>query len=350
MLCVYTDQHNLRNASSELYGGQLVAPFESPARAEHVLTRLQAAEIGRIIEPADFGLAPIRQIHSEPYLNFLANCWEDWTAAGNKGEAIPWIWPSRSMPEVPSGSARRRPPPHQIDAQLGHYALAGETSISSGTWQAALASANVALTAQQAVQDGAPAAFALCRPPGHHAATDQYGGYCFINNAAVAAQRFIDQGAGRVAILDVDFHHGNGTQEIFYSRNDVLFLSLHGDPGQAFPYFLGYADETGTAAGRGYNHNYPLAAGTNYDQWQEALIHGLNRIGKFGPDALVVSLGVDTFENDPISFFKLKSDDFTRYGKLIAQLDRPTLFVMEGGYAVEEIGINVANVLQGFEG
>lgn len=349
MLSVYTDQHRLRNAATELYGGQLVPPFESPERAEHVLARLRAVGLGPIVEPADFGLAPLERVHDRAYLTFLASCWDAWVAAGNRGEAIPWIWPSRSMPALLPGSGRPRPAPTQIDAQLGHYALAGETSISRGTWAAALASANVALTAQAAIHDGARAAFALCRPPGHHAATDQFGGYCFINNAALAAQQFLEQGAQRIAVLDVDFHHGNGTQQIFYARRDVLFLSLHGDPRQAFPFFLGYADETGTGAGSGYNQNYPLPPGTDYARWRSALDRALTRIRSFGPDAVVVSLGVDTFEKDPISFFRLGSDDFRRYGALIAGLSRPTLFVLEGGYAVEEIGVNVVNVLQGFE-
>jgi acetoin utilization deacetylase AcuC-like enzyme len=176
-----------------------------------------------------------------------------------------------------------------------------------------------------------------------------YGGYCFLNNAAIAAQAFLDGGATRVAILDVDFHHGNGTQEIFYQRNDVLFLSLHGDPLDAFPYFLGFADEAGEGEGEGFNVNYPLPPGTTYDKWGAALQDACSRVAAYGPDALIVSLGVDTFENDPISFFKLTSDNFRRYGARIAKLGLPTLFVMEGGYAVAEVGINTVNVLEGFE-
>jgi len=177
-----------------------------------------------------------------------------------------------------------------------------------------------------------------------------YGGYCFLNNAAIAAQAALDGGAGRVAILDVDFHHGNGTQEIFYRRRDVLFLSLHGDPLDAFPYYLGGANETGEGEGEGFNVNYPLPPGTPYKAWGAALDDACRRIADYAPDLLIVSLGVDTFKDDPISFFKLESDDFTRYGARIARLGLPTLFVMEGGYAVAEIGINTVNVLTGFEG
>jgi acetoin utilization deacetylase AcuC-like enzyme len=240
--------------------------------------------------------------------------------------------------------------PKHIEGKMGYYAMALETSISEGTWPAARASANVALTAQAQLRDGKESAFALCRPPGHHAAGDLYGGYCFINNAAVCAQAFLDQGARRVAILDVDFHHGNGTQSIFYDRPDVMFVSLHGDPKDAFPHFLGYADETGAGRGDGFNFNYPMGPDTGFDVWGDALSHACSRIHQYAPDALVISLGVDTFEHDPISFFKLTSDDFQRYGTIIAGLNLPSLFVMEGGYAVEEIGINTVNVLTGFEG
>jgi acetoin utilization deacetylase AcuC-like enzyme len=240
--------------------------------------------------------------------------------------------------------------PSNITGRLGFYAMAGETSISAGTWEAALAAADVAVTAAAQLRKGERAAFALCRPPGHHAARDLYGGYCFLNNAAIAAQFLRDQGAARVAILDVDFHHGNGTQDIFYDRADVLYVSLHGDPAQAFPYFSGFADEVGAGAGAGYNLNLPLPPATGFDAWADALTAALERIRRFGADALVVSLGVDTFAQDPISFFKLESADFTRYGRMIGGCKLPTLFVFEGGYAVAEVGVNAVNVLSGFEG
>ena len=342
MLTVFSEKHALRDAKTELYGGQLVPPFECPVRAEYVLEQLQSVKLGDVIAPREFGLDPIKRIHDASFLRFLEECWDAWNASGYKGEAIPTVWPSRRL-------TQDRMPNH-IEGKMGYYALAGETSISDGTWQAARASANVALTAQAAIRDGANEAFALCRPPGHHAAGDMYGGYCFINNAAVATQAFIDQGASRVAILDVDFHHGNGTQSIFYNRSDVMFLSLHGDPKDAFPHFLGYSDETGAGQGEGFNHNYPMGPGTNFKTWGSALDDACQKIKAYRPDALVISLGVDTFEHDPISFFKLTSDDFTRYGTTIGSLKLPTLFIMEGGYAVEEIGINAVNVLQGYEG
>jgi len=341
VLSVYSQDHVLRDVKTELVGGQLVPPFECPARVEHILQRLREVQLGDVIAPRDFGLEPIRRIHDAGFLHFLEDCWGAWVAQGYQGEAIPTVWPSRAMPQT-------RIPDH-IDGRIGYYALSAETAISNGTWEAAVSSANVALSAQAALRDGARAAFALCRPPGHHAAGDMYGGFCFINNAAVATQAFLDQGASRVAVLDVDFHHGNGTQAIFYKRSDVMYLSLHGDPKDAYPHFLGYADETGAGEGTGFNVNYPLPPNTGYDRWAQALADACGKIQQYGPDALVVSLGVDTFEHDPISFFRLRSDDFRRYGATLGALNLPTLFVMEGGYAVAEIGINAVNVLQGFE-
>jgi len=340
MLTVFSEKHALRDAKTELYRGELVPPFECPVRAEYILEQLKSVKLGEVIAPDDFGIDPISRIHDRKFLNFLEQCWKEWTDLGYKGEAIPTVWPARGMRQcIPNG----------IEGRMGYYALAGETSISNGTWEAARASANVALTAQATIKNGANEAFALCRPPGHHAASDMYGGYCFINNAAVAAQAFIDQGANRVAILDVDFHHGNGTQAIFYNRSDVMFLSLHGDPKDAFPNYLGFEDEPGSGDGEGFNFNYPMGPGTDFKTWGSALDDAAKKINNYGPDALVISLGVDTFEHDPISFFKLSSDDFKRYGAAIGRMKLPTLFIMEGGYAVEEIGLNAVNVLQGYE-
>lgn len=340
MITVFTTDHLLRSPRTELYGGELVRPHESPQRAQIVLERIRMQGLGEVIAPARFGIAPLLRVHEQGYVEFLKQAWSEWVAAGNRGEAIPDCWPARRM-------WQRRP--NSITGKLGYYAMAGETSISEGTWEAAGAAADVALTAASKLKAGARAAFALCRPPGHHAARDLYGGYCFLNNAAIAAQYLRDTGAARVAILDVDFHHGNGTQDIFYERADVLYVSLHGDPADAFPYFSGYADETGTGAGAGANLNFPLPPGTEFDVWQDALRAALRRVANFRADALVVSLGVDTFAQDPISFFRLQSADFVSCGRLIGACAIPTLFVLEGGYAVGELGINVVNVLTGFE-
>ncbi|MEM7499784.1 MAG: histone deacetylase family protein, partial [Pseudomonadota bacterium] len=306
MITIHTEKHRLRAPRTELCGGELVPPFECPERVEYILGRVREVGLGEVREPLEHGPSPLRRIHDDDYLTFLETAWDEWQAAGMKGEAIPTVWPSRRMP--------RMVVPPFIDGKLGFYALAGETSISGGTWEAARAAADVALTAAGCVSGGERAAFALCRPPGHHAAQDMYGGYCFLNNAALAAQSLRDAGVPRVAILDVDFHHGNGTQAIFYDRADIFFLSLHGDPLEAFPHYLGGADETGEGAGQGFTLNYPLPRGTEWAAWSSALDDALARIASFGAEALVISLGVDTFKDDPISFFRLESEHFTRMG------------------------------------
>ena len=267
--------------------------------------------------------------------------WARWAALGQEGDLLPYTWPTRTL---------RQQKPDSVHGQFGYYSFDAGAPITAGTWQAAYSSAQVALTAQAAVQAGAHSAFALCRPPGHHASADVMGGYCYLNNVAIVAQACLDQGAARVAILDVDYHHGNGTQDIFYDRGDVLFTSIHGDPRFEYPYFLGFADEKGVGVGEGFNFNYPLAAGSDWSVWSLALAAACRQIAAYAPDALIVSLGVDTFKEDPISQFKLDSPDYLRMGERIAALGKPTLFVMEGGYAVAEIGINAVNVLEGFQG
>lgn len=340
MQVVRSDDHLKHFPKGELSGGLFVRPFECPERWQHIMDRLGVRGFKDFAEPAALDMGPVRQIHDQGFLEFLETAWDRWLAEGYEGEILATCFPARRM--------QVRKPVH-IDGLVGYYALAIETAITSGTWEAAQASAAIAQTAQRIVAGGARSAFALCRPPGHHAAKDMYGGYCFLNNAAIAAQMFLNDGAKRVAILDPDFHHGNGTQDIFYDRDDVLFVSLHGAPEHAFPHFLGYEDETGAGKGEGFTVNYAMPPNTGYDEWGGAMDDAIKGIEAYSPDALVVSLGVDTFERDPISFFRLKSDDFTDYGGRIAKLKLPTLFCMEGGYAVEEIGINTVNVLEGFE-
>jgi len=340
MKTIYTAAHKLRNPKTELDGGQLIPPWETSERAEIVRKRVEQVQLGELLEPRDFGLAPIARIHDAGYLEFIEHCWHEWQAAGKQGEAIPSVWPGRGMRQkIPTSAA----------GKLGYYSFAAETSISDGTWEAVYASAQVALTAAELVQQGERSAFGLCRPPGHHAAADYFGGYCFINNAAVAAQWFLDQGDQKVAILDLDFHHGNGTQSIFYQRSDVHFFSLHGNPELVFPHYLGFEDERGEEEGTGCNRNWVYGPGTPFSEWQQGLEQACSIIENGQFDRLIISLGVDTFEGDPISFFKLKSADYITIGKTLEQLNLPTLFLLEGGYAVDDIGVNVCNVLKGFE-
>jgi acetoin utilization deacetylase AcuC-like enzyme len=339
---IFSEDHRLQDGKAELIDGKLLPCFEMPRRAELVRARVLEVGLGPIEPPVAHGPAPIAKVHTEPFLRFLETAWDDWVAAHGAYDALPLVWSVRTF--------RTDVVPEAIDGRLSLYALDAGTPITAGTWRAARASADVALTGADAIARGTErAVFALCRPPGHHAAADLYGGYCFLNNAAIAAQALLDQGAKRVAILDVDYHHGNGTQAIFYQRSDVLFVSIHGDPRQEYPYFLGHADEWGEGPGLGFNVNYPLRWGSAWEVWGAALDDGCRRIEQARCDALVVSLGVDTYKDDPISKFRLDSPDFTTMGRRIARLGLPTLFVMEGGYAVEQIGINAVNVLTGFE-
>ena len=340
MLTCYSDDHHLHHGKCELIDGQLMPCFEKPQRADHILQRVKERQLGEIRAPADFGRGPIERVHSAAYLDFFEGAWARWQEQGGNGDLLPFTWPARTL---------RRVIPSDLHGQLGYYSFDGGAPITAGTWQAAYSAAQVALSAQREIATGARSAFALCRPPGHHAASDLMGGYCYLNNAAIAAQAFVDQGRGKVAILDVDYHHGNGTQSIFYHRSDVLFTSIHGDPAEEFPFFLGYADECGEGAGEGCTVNYPLPMGSTWEVWSAALEQACQRIAAHGAEVLVVSLGVDTYLDDPISQFKLDSPDYLSMGRRIAALGLPTLFVMEGGYAVEAIGVNAVNVLEGFE-
>ena len=317
----------------ELHNGGFVPYAETSARAESVL-----AAVG-VVEPAvDHGEAPLRAVHDEAYLAFLKNAYADWRAAGRAGDAGGYAWPV----------VRRRPLPlDRIDAKLGAYSFDASSPIAAGTWDGAYWAAQTALTALDAVLAGNRAAFALCRPPGHHAGRDYLGGYCYLNNAAIAAEAARAAGR-RVAILDVDYHHGNGTQDFFYDRSDVFFVSIHADPRTDYPFFWGHADETGEGAGEGATLNLPLPRGTDLAAYLPALDRALAAIAAFGADLLVISFGADTFAGDPISFFRIETADYAVIAGRIAALGLPSLVVMEGGYAVDALGANVAGFLTGF--
>ena len=342
MLTIYSDDHRLHHGAAEFYRGRLVPCFEMPARADQVLGRVRSLGLGPIVPPDRFDRAVLTRVHTEDFVRFLETAWGEWSALGETGDALPYAWPAADL--------RQDVPPDHIDGKLGFYSIDAAVPITAGTWTAVRSSADCALTGARHLAEGGNSAFALCRPPGHHAGARAMGGFCYLNNAAIAAQYLRDHGSARVAVLDVDYHHGNGTQAIFYDRGDVLFVSLHGDPKQEYPFFLGYADETGTGAGLGANRNYPLPWGTTGAQYLSVLDSAISDIAAFGADSVVVSLGVDTFVEDPISHFELVANDFTSIGQRIASLGRPTLFVLEGGYAVADIGGNVAAVLTGFAG
>ncbi|CUI76524.1 histone deacetylase family protein [Achromobacter xylosoxidans] len=339
--------HGRHDGRHEMFRGRLVPCHETPARLEYVLDALRQRGIGTLQTPAAPDLDLIRRVHSPRYVDFLQGAWADWIAldpANAELDILPSVWPVRGF--------RHDISPTNFAARVGLFSFDSGSPLTAGTWEAAVAGAACAIDAARAVSrgNGSRAAMALTRPPGHHAGADFFGGYCFLNNAALAAQALREAGAERVAVLDIDYHHGNGTQSIFYERGDVLTVSVHGDPTTEYPFFLGYADESGWGAGVGANLNLPLAAGADFAGWNEALEQGLAAIGRFKPDALVIALGVDTYEGDPISRFKLRSADYLQVGARLARLGLPAVFTMEGGYAVAEVGTNVANVLEGYAG
>ncbi len=343
MITYYNPLHARHHGKVEMFRGALVPCFEVPARVDHVLAELQSRQMGILQPPFAFDDALLARIHSPRYLRFLATAWDQWVAldaANASKDILPSVWPTRSF--------RSDIEPDNFAAKMGLYSFDAGTPFTAGTWVAARAGAHCALSAAQRLVQGDRAAFALSRPPGHHAGADFFGGYCFLNNAALAAQHLRDAGMAKVAVLDVDYHHGNGTQACFYDRADVFFASIHGDPRTEYPFYLGHADERGTGAGLGANLNLPLPRGTGFEVWSQALDTALQAIATFGADALVVSLGMDTFVGDPISGFTLASADYLRVGQRIAAAGLPTAFVFEGGYAVAEVGVNAVNVLEGF--
>ena len=345
-MLIYTNPHHARHEGRhEMFRGKLVPCHETPARLQHVLAELQRRPVGELREPPPIDRATLERVHARRYLDFLQGAWDEWVAldpANAELDALPSVWPIRGF--------RDDAEPANFAARMGLYSFDSGTPLTAGTWAAAEAGAACAVAAAKAVTGPAAerCAVALTRPPGHHAGADFFGGYCFLNNAALAAQALRDDGARKVAVLDVDYHHGNGTQSLFYERPDVLTVSIHGDPRTEYPFFLGHADERGEGEGFGHNLNLPLPAGTGFAAWRSALMQALQHIGHHGAEAVVVALGVDTYKGDPISRFTLASADYLQVGRELASLRLPTVFTLEGGYAVAEMGVNVVNVLEGF--
>jgi acetoin utilization deacetylase AcuC-like enzyme len=342
VLTIASDTHRLHHPHDPIHdGGRLVPPPEIPERAERIRAALADASLGEIREPDEFGPEPLLRVHTTEYVEFLETAHARWCAATGSDEseeAVPYARPIRDQPHDDA--------PHVI-AQLGWFSHDSDPVL-RGTWEAASAAVDIAMTAWRVVTDGeARLAYGLCRPPGHHAAADSFAGYCYLNNAAIAAQAWVDRGA-RVAIVDVDFHHGNGTQQLFYDRDDVLFVSLHADPADDYPYFLGNAFEKGWGAGEGYTRNFPLPPGTDWSRYEPALDAALVAVRKFSPDGVVVSLGVDTAVEDPDSF-QLVENDYPRLGSALGGLQVPTVFLQEGGYDLSVLGRNVVSVLRGAE-
>jgi acetoin utilization deacetylase AcuC-like enzyme len=344
MRVVYSTAHRDHDPVTEIETGVAVAPYERPARAEAIHDALAADADCTIEPPVDHGLAPIIAVHDGAYVAFLEQAWSDWSAAlPSHRQAIADSFPNAALRDG-MGAGRE---PRGAVARLSYYGFDTTTVLMEGTYAAARAAADAALSAADAVLAGDPVAYALCRPPGHHAPRAAFGGYCFLNNAAIVAQHAIGTGAARVAVLDVDYHHGNGTQQIFYDRGDVLYASVHADPDRAYPYFAGFTDECGTGKGTGATVNLALAAGCDDPGFLGALMQALDAVHRFDPALVVVSLGVDTYGDDPLSDLAVTAAAYHPAGLAVAALDRPLVIVQEGGYDIAAMGRLVRSFLRG---
>lgn len=345
MKIFYSEEHRNHYPPFEVFdGGMRVPYYENPDRMDRILSALKKMDWAVFSEPEDFGLDPILAVHDPDYINFLASCWDDWLDSDPSVAASP-----EAHAFLPATFALRRKarPTSSLRGRGGYYMMDLSACIVAGTYKAALTSAHCALSTVSSVATDQSSAFALCRPPGHHAGKDYAGGYCFINNAAVAANWLSQK--GKTAILDVDYHAGNGTQDIFYERNDVLTISIHGDPDFEYPHYIGFADETGGGAGLGFHRNFPLPKDTGDEDYFSALDNALNMIRDFNPAYLVLSLGADTFDGDPLGMFHVTHSGFNEIGRRIAGLKLPTAIIMEGGYANEALGSNIQTLLENFK-
>lgn len=337
MLAVRDDAH-LQHQPAEIISRGRAIPHVEIARRAAELEKAAAAAGCRLGAPAEHGRAPVEAIHDRGYLEFLKTAWDRWQALPDPTPYVhPYAQPNRRMTGLPKG----------VQGQAGYYIATNSAPIAEGTWGAALVSADIALTAADAVIAGDDAAYALCRPPGHHAFADLAGGFCYLNNVAIAAEHMTRRWP-KLAILDIDVHHGNGTQGIFYERDDVLFVSLHGDPSDYFPFFAGYAGEAGAGVGQGCNLNLPLPPGSGDTPFLDALEKGFQAIRGHGAEALLVSLGFDAFENDPIGCLKITTGGFGEVARRIGAIGLPTVLVQEGGYDCDGLGPNLTSFLAGF--
>lgn len=340
MKIFYSPSHIMHHPPFEvLDGGEKSQSFEIPDRVENVIHLLRQKNWAEILAPSDYGLDAILEVHDQGYLEFLQTAFQLWTAGVVNYEHMA-LTPATFSP----GGIRRVP--QSILGKAGYYMMDLSAPIGAETFQAALWSAYCSLSGAEALVTGEKSAFALCRPPGHHAGKANCGGYCYLNNSAIAAHWLSRK--CRVAILDIDYHAGNGTQEIFYNRRDVLTVSLHADPALEYPYYSGYADETGEGAGKGFHLNIPLPFELDDAGYLGALQTALSRINDFEPGFLVISLGMDIFMDDPLGKFKITSQGIRQIGRNIAESAIPTLIVMEGGYDLESIGYNFITFLENF--
>jgi len=317
-------------------------PRPSPEQPERIARLKAAAEAAgcTFAAPKDHGMGPLAAVHTAEYLHFLRTIYPRWQRIEGAGpEVIPNIHPAARTDNYPRSAV----------GQAGYHQADTACPIGEHTWLSAYWSAQTAVSAAGVLLSGERAAYALSRPPGHHAYADLAGGFCFLNNSAIAADHLRRAGR-RAAVLDIDVHHGNGTQGIFYARGDVLTVSIHADPERFYPFFWGYAQERGEGAGRGANLNLPLPRGTGDDDYLRALDAALARIDAFGCDALVVALGLDAHVNDPFQGLAVTTEGFRRIARAIAACGWPTLYVQEGGYLSDDLGPNLTAALEGAQG
>jgi len=335
---VYPEAQALHNPDFYFIRGNRVEARERPERAEILLDAVRAAG-HEVVAPDDYGAACRAAVHSPAYLGFLETAYARWRdMPGAAPQIMPSIHPVRHMSALPD----------HIIGQVGWFIADTSCPIGAGTWTAACASADAAVHAARLVAGGARAAYALCRPPGHHCYTDLAGGFCYLNNAAIAAadlRRTLD----KVAIIDIDVHHGNGTEGIFYDRDDVFFASVHADPNAFYPFFAGYAAETGAGAGAGFTLNKPLPLGSGDDAFLAAIGDIMGAFREFAPDAIVVSLGLDASIDDPFAGLAVTTAGFGRAGTAIAAFGGPLVLIQEGGYLSPSLGANLVAFLAGVE-
>ena len=338
MLAFLDDRQRAHAPKTFMAAGVKRPSPEAPARVDLLKAGAEAAGC-QVSTPKDAGIAPIEALHAAAYLTILQTIHARWQEIpGAAEEVIPNVHPRARSDGYPTGAV----------GQAGYHQADTACPISADTWDAAYWSAQTAIAATDAVLGGSRSAYALCRPPGHHAYTDQAGGFCFLNNSAIAAQRLLEAGR-RPVILDVDVHHGNGTQGVFYDRGDVLTVSIHADPSAFYPFFWGYAGETGTGAGQGANLNLPLAMGSGTDARLSALDTAFAKIEAFGADVIVVALGLDAHETDPFQALKVTTEGFERIGMAIAALGLPLVCVQEGGYVSPSLAEALTAFLTGVQ-
>jgi len=335
---VFHEGSRLHHPKVFLVNGTMRDCPEVPERA--AVLRAAAGEAGHeIVAPDDHGRGPIAAVHTPEYLQFLEHVHARWQRIdGASDDVLPNVHPDRRGAGYPKSAV----------GQAGYHMADLACPIGAETWRAAYASAQSAIAGARLLLAGERVAYALCRPPGHHAFADLAGGFCYLNNTAIAAQVLRDA-ARRVAVLDVDLHHGNGTQGIFYARGDVLTVSIHADPARFYPFFWGHANERGEGPGLGCNLNLPLPRGSCDPEFLEALEAALARVRAHAPDALVVALGLDASEADPFGGLAVTTDGFARIAERIAGLGLPSLLVQEGGYLSDQLGANLAAFLGAFE-